>query len=63
MIVRDLFPIIDGIVDLSLQCDKAVPDFYNDPAYQKFAASARLHHATHYRPVQSFRNYRGVYQG
>jgi SAM-dependent methyltransferase len=44
------FPIIDGILDLSLQCDKAIPDFYNDPAYQKFAASARLHHATHYRP-------------
>ncbi len=44
------FSIIDGIIDLSIESDKALPEFYNDPAYRKFAASAGLHHATHYRP-------------
>jgi SAM-dependent methyltransferase len=44
------FPLIDGIIDLSLQCDKAMPHFYNDFAYQRFAAGAALHHAIHYRP-------------
>jgi SAM-dependent methyltransferase len=44
------FPIIDGVLNLSAGSDQATPAFYDDPAFQRFAAAAALHHATHYRP-------------